>query len=584
MAVAGEVTDLPGDDEERALLLARERDARARLAFLAEASNVLASSLDYHTTLASVARLAVPHIADWCAVDVVESDGQVHQLATAHVEPEKVELARELQRRFPYDPNGPTGVPQVLRSGKPELVAEIEDQFLVDLVPDEEILGILRDLGLKSSMVVPMVARGRTVGAITFVAAESGRRFGPDDLTLATDLAGRAALAVDNARLYAESQRVAAQQAAMMAQMVDGVAIADASGRIIYLNDAAVDMGGGVRGPGMSIEAYATLSRVLTVDGNPMPPEELPMAKALRSGETIVDARWRLVRSDGGSIVMEGSAAPVRGEDGKLLGAVSTFRDVTAQVSLAQQKDAFLAAAAHDLKTPLSTIKGLAQVIQRRLERSDVPGVERAIDGLATIDRAVVRMTRLIDELLDVTRSDMDRPLDLNLREVDLVALVREVIAEHEQGTDAHRVTLTTHVPELVGVWDAERLERVIGNLLSNAVKYSPGGGEVWVEIGSEPNCPSGWAVLSVTDQGMGIPADDLPHIYDRFYRASNVDHGIPGTGIGLAGVKQIVERLGGTIGAGSSPGDGTRFTIRLPREATARESAQGVIHGGENA
>ncbi len=187
---------------------ARERAEAAehRSAFLAQASAILASSLDYETTLASVSRLVVPEVADWCAVHVIEKDGTIHPLAIAHVDPSKVEMARELQRRYPLDPKEQRGVTKVIRTGQPELYSDIPDELIVAAARDDEQLSLLRGLGMKSAMAVPMVVQGRTLGAISFIAAESGRRYGAEDLSLAEDLAHRAALAVDNARLYQDAQ------------------------------------------------------------------------------------------------------------------------------------------------------------------------------------------------------------------------------------------------------------------------------------------------------------------------------------------------------------------------------------------
>ncbi len=186
--------------------ITERKRAEAAVRFLAEVSDVLASSLDYKTTLASVARLAVPHIADWCAVHVKTEDGTIQQLALSHVDPAKVELAQELQRRYLDDPNAPYGVPNVIQTGKPELFARITAEPSVAATDDLEPLKLLINLGLKSLMVVPLSAPGRTIGAITFVSAESGRYYDQVDLALAQDLAHRAALAVDNARLYHGAQ------------------------------------------------------------------------------------------------------------------------------------------------------------------------------------------------------------------------------------------------------------------------------------------------------------------------------------------------------------------------------------------
>jgi len=180
--------------------------------FLAEAGGVLASSLDYRATLTKVARLVVPTLADWCAVDVLREDGSVERLAVAHQNPEKVRLAYELQERYPADPESPRGVREVLRTGKAEVVPEIPPELLEEAAVDEAHREIIGELGLRSYMILPLIARGNTLGAISFVTAESGRTYGEADLALAEELAGRAAVAVDNARLYEEGQKELAER------------------------------------------------------------------------------------------------------------------------------------------------------------------------------------------------------------------------------------------------------------------------------------------------------------------------------------------------------------------------------------
>lgn len=182
----------------------REEDRRR---FLNEASTLLASSLEYGPTLTSVARLAVPAVADWCAVDILERGGNLARLAVAHVNPAKVRFAEEVEARYPSDPEAPNSVHSVVRSGKPLLMEEIPASLLHEAAVDDEHLRLILELGLKSAMVVPLRARGKTFGAITFVAAESNRRFGPKDLSFAEDLANCAALAVDNASLFREAQQ-----------------------------------------------------------------------------------------------------------------------------------------------------------------------------------------------------------------------------------------------------------------------------------------------------------------------------------------------------------------------------------------
>ncbi len=186
---------------------AKEAELRAR--FLAQAGEALASSLDYEETLQRVARLAVPDLADWCAVDVVDGGGRLDQVAVAHVDPDKVAFALEYRNRYPPDPRDEAGLYAVLRSGQPELYPEIPDPLLEQSIADREQLEQIRAIGMRSVMMVPMAAGGRVLGAVTLVSAESGRAFDADDLAFACELARRAATAVENARLYTERAQAA---------------------------------------------------------------------------------------------------------------------------------------------------------------------------------------------------------------------------------------------------------------------------------------------------------------------------------------------------------------------------------------
>lgn len=184
-----------------------ETRSRVRSDFLASAGEALGASLDYEVTLATVARLAVPTIADWCSVTLaLQGQPGARQVAIAHVDPEKVALARELGERYPPDPNATTGVPQVLRTGQSELYAEIPSRLLERGARDEEHLRIIRDLRLESAMVVPLRAHGSTFGAMTFIYADSGRRYTESDLAFAEDFARRAAMAIENALALKDAQ------------------------------------------------------------------------------------------------------------------------------------------------------------------------------------------------------------------------------------------------------------------------------------------------------------------------------------------------------------------------------------------
>ncbi len=179
--------------------------ARQQAHFLAEASSVLSASLDYEATLATVARLAVPTIADWCAVDILNDRGALQRLAVAHVDPAKIESARQIEERYPADPNAPGGVHAVIRSGSAAFMPRIPAALLDASARDEEHRRLIRELNLTSYMCVPLIARGKAFGAITFVSAESGREYAEEDVRFARELAARASMAVENARAYARA-------------------------------------------------------------------------------------------------------------------------------------------------------------------------------------------------------------------------------------------------------------------------------------------------------------------------------------------------------------------------------------------
>ncbi len=201
----------------------RKRTEEAR-DFLAEASRVLAASLDHEATLRAVAALAVPRLADWCAVDVLGENGRLERVAVEHRDPVKVALAHEIEARYPADPAAPHGLPHVIRTGRPEMMAGIPDAVLEAAARDPEHLRLIRGLGLRSYIVVPLVARERTLGAISLVHAESGRVHDAADLALAEELARRAAVAIDNARLFAETEESRAQLEQQAAELEEAQA------------------------------------------------------------------------------------------------------------------------------------------------------------------------------------------------------------------------------------------------------------------------------------------------------------------------------------------------------------------------
>ncbi len=232
------------------------------------------------------------------------------------------------------------------------------------------------------------------------------------------------------------------------------------------------------------------------------------------------------------------------------------------------EKEAFLDAVAHDLANPLTTVKGQTQLLRRRAQRGRA-GLATLETGLAAIEAATDRATRLIGELTDAARLEAQRPLELRRTAIDLVALAKDSITESQAAASGQQLHLEAGVPEVVGWWDADRLTRVLENLVANAIKYSPAGSTVVVRVDREEAPDGPLAMLSVTDQGVGIPAADLPHIFERFRRGGNVAGRIAGSGLGLWGSQRIVAQHGGTIAIDSAEGRGTTVTVRLPLAAS---------------
>jgi signal transduction histidine kinase len=218
----------------------------------------------------------------------------------------------------------------------------------------------------------------------------------------------------------------------------------------------------------------------------------------------------------------------------------------------------------HDLRSPLATISGRAELLQDQLSAPEGLAVSELITGLARIRANVDRMAGRVDELTDAMRLNSGQAIELRRRATDLLVLARMAADEHQQATHWHRIRVESELVSLVGWWDQARLGRVLDNLLSNAIKYSPHGGDVTLSVARDRVGQPAWAVLRVRDEGMGIGAADLPHIFERFYRAENVA-GIHGFGIGLAASRAIVEQHGGSLVVEATGPTGSTFALRLP-------------------
>ena len=239
---------------------------------------------------------------------------------------------------------------------------------------------------------------------------------------------------------------------------------------------------------------------------------------------------------------------------------------------LLQMQNALHSILTHDLKSPLSAIIGYSQLLVRQVTRQANSYPPTILTGLQRIETTATKMTNQINGLLEIARLQRGEDFPLELQTIDLVALIQHVSAELQPASMQPQITVKSDVPVVVGQWDVSLLERMLDNLLSNAIKYSPDGGNITVEVGVEEATDAlmALAVIRVQDQGLGIPASDIPHIFEPFRRAKNTTGRIEGTGIGLFSVRHIVEQHGGSISVESEEFAGTTFTVKLPLNPVA--------------
>ncbi len=378
------------------------------------------------------------------------------------------------------------------------------------------------------------------------------------------------------------AERVAELQTIMDVAPV-GIAIGhDPEGRIITANRTLSNWLEASPEANISLsvpERERTVSYSVVRDGQEVPPDELPVQYAAENGASLRDSQFRIVHPDGRTIDLLANAEPLYDEQGQVSGAVATFIDITARLRAEQERDCslqsaeaarlvaeqalalrdkFIAVASHELKTPLTSIHGYAQLLKQRAGPSLSPDALRMID---TIERQVARLGTMISALLDISRIEQGQ-LSLNPVRIDLNAFVTTLVREIEPSIRMHKLILTLSDGTVPVDADPLRLEQAIQNLVGNAVKYSPLGGPIDIAVHTQGRM----ACLSVSDRGIGIPADSLPKLFDRFYRAPNAEaNSINGLGVGLYVVREIIRLHGGDVTVESQENMGSTFTITLP-------------------
>jgi PAS domain S-box-containing protein len=418
--------------------------------YLADASRLFSSSLDIEEALRGVVRLAIPRLGDAATLELLEEDGQARMGVVAHVDPAIEARAARLYRRQLSTGHGTVTEVEVLRQGKPLLVNDVAAELGRGALPDAFLRRAIGVLGVRAWLCVPLLHTGRLLGVLNLAFTAPGRTYTSEDVCLAGELAQRAAVAVDNARLYAEARR-------------------------------------------------AILLR-----------------------------------------------------------------------------DEFLSIASHELRTPLTPLQLSLGKLHREAARAPDGAVstERLEAMLAVTERQVSRLRHLVEDLLDVSRIESAQLAPV-LRQVSLVELTKQVLQALEPQARRAGSTLTLAVDggPHVGHWDPRQLEQVLTNLVTNAIKYGRGR-PIHLDVRGE----GGWAQVSVSDEGIGISAQDQKRLFQRYGRAVSPRH-YGGLGLGLYIARGLVEAHGGRIHVQSAPDKGTTFTVLLPLQPTLPLASDVHVH-----
>ncbi len=537
-----------------------------RSRFLAETSALLASSLDYEETLKRVTRMAVPGIADWCSVRVIEQ-GQLTRTAVAHADPTKLAKVEEYFRLYPDDVRQDRGLGRVLATGTPELIPEVTEETLVHGARDATHLALLRALGMRSVLIVPLNARGRTLGAITMIAAESGREFGEDDLRLAEDLARRSAVAVDNAQLHRALQESEERFRTLIEQSPVSTVIFDAKGQLLEANRAFFELFGVSMDDAPS--HYSILEDEQLISAGVIE----DVRRAFRGEENVVlpPVRYDAARTSstgrGNLLWAESLFYPIRSSSGEVERVVLLHTDVTERINAERTRRAHeetlrrtekLAAAgrlaasvAHEINNPLEAITNLLFLVR---EDSSLP--EKTRHYLAMADEELRRVAHVVRQTLGFYRENVSPEV------VDISNVARDIVNLYQKRVESKRIALVAdYVPNATALVIPGEIKQVIANLLTNALDACSEGGRIRIEVAPRASA----VTITVEDDGVGIDPKIKAHLFEPFFTTKKD----VGTGLGLWVSREIVERHSGAITVESRTEHvrGSRFQVTLPQQ-----------------
>lgn len=565
---------------------ARALEWRARnLLLINRIASDLSALLDPYEIFETIARHMVQLIeVDHCSVLVFDPGSPMGIIVAEH--PSTGLVGQRLVR------TEHPAIDRVLSTRKPLSIADLHTDPLTASIPDER-----REVDVRAILIVPLIARDQLLGLLKLDVLYTPRTFTRDEVELCRTVAAQAAIAASNARLLYDlqqqsralsrkSQELAQESSkldAILTNMADGLVVTDAAGRIILSNPAFRSIAG--------LPPHRSLRDHLLDSVFPVAALRQTIAEALEQPDQAAAANIEL--PDGRVLKATASVLRIRqpGEplDSQIAGVVTVLRDITHEVEVDRIKTDFISTVSHELRTPLTSVLGFTSLIRREFQRHISPhlddeartrqAAQRILENLTIIETESQRLTRLINDVLDLAKMESGRA-EWHMTSLDIAAVVDDAVRTAQVLADEKHLPLRLQLPpDLPIVWgDHDRLIQVMSNLLSNAIKFTDRG-EITVRAWAwnqpdapppVPHIPPGVAppalILAVSDTGIGIPAQDLPFVFERFRQVGDTLTEKPaGTGLGLSICQQIIAHHGGAIWVTSRPGHGSTFFFSLP-------------------
>jgi PAS domain S-box-containing protein len=450
---------------------------------------------------------------------------------------------------------------EAFREGQPIIC----DDLLGDVRTLKENVALLK---VRNSLTVPLaielkdenqeVVERQTIGVLHVFNKRGGGTFDDEDIRLLTVLARSAASVISNAQVFIAVTSAKQQLESTFQSMLSGVVVVGTSGQILLMNSAAKRIFGVPQDDG-------TGQNLISVVNN-----EKVQSLISASLEDAQEKAEEVSLFTPGERIFQVQTALLRGENTAVAGVVATFNDITELRGVERMKTEFVASVSHELRTPLTSIKGFIRTLL-----DDTDGYyDRVtqVEFYQIIDQECDRLVRLINDLLNVSRIEAGRALELNLKPVELGQLIAKVVTSQESYTTRHQIEADVSADLPTVIADEDKIDQVLTNLINNAIKYSPDGGVVLVSARSTGN----EVEVGVRDHGLGIPREHLDKIFGRFHRVEGGDtRRAGGTGIGLYLVKHLVEAHGGRIWVDSEVGKGSTFTFTIPLSRPADEASR---------